>query len=83
MYFFRGGHQIDLPPHKKYISDVCFELIAKGAEKGLGHKGLADFWITALSGPMNIYARTLHGCSEPNGEPVWTAIHTRHAQICT
>ena len=21
--------------------------------------------------------------SEPNGEPVWTAIHIRHAKICT
>ena len=37
----------------------------------------------ALAGPMNVYARTLHGCSEPNGEPVWTAIHIRHAKICT
>ena len=30
-----------------------------------------------------IYVRTLHGCNEPNGEPVWTAIHIRHAKICT
>ena len=39
--------------------------------------------LRALLGPMNIYTRTLHGCSEPNGEPVWTAVHIRHAKIYT
>ena len=62
----RGGTPAPIVHYQLMYTNELYNGVTppKGAEKGLGHKGLPHFLIRALSGPMNIYARMLRGCGE-------------------